>query len=113
MEVWVSPELLQEYREVPLELFSEGKITRDQLLALIAGIAAFTARAKVSYPKERLSLCRDPEDNMLLECCLSSKAHFLITSDKDLLEINREALKGAALGKLEILSPKEFLDKAA
>lgn len=55
--------------------------------ALIAGIAAVVSHAKIVYPTERLSLCRDPEDNMILECCHTAKAKVLITGDKDLLEI--------------------------
>jgi len=27
-EIWLSAELLQEYREVPLDLYEEGKISR-------------------------------------------------------------------------------------
>lgn len=55
--------------------------------ALIAGIAAVVAHAKIVYPLERFSLCRDPEDNMVLECCHAAKANMLITGDRDLLEI--------------------------
>jgi predicted nucleic acid-binding protein len=40
-EIWVSPDLLNEYRLVPLELEKEGKINHEQLKVLIAGIAAF------------------------------------------------------------------------
>ena len=35
----------------------------------------------------KLSICRDPADNMLLECCFESKADILISSDRDLLDI--------------------------
>jgi len=59
-------------------------------------------------PKKRLSLCRDEEDNMILECCLAANADFLITGDKDLLEIDKDTLK-ANLSKLKIVSPQMFL----
>lgn len=45
---------------------------------------------------------------MVLECCIASDADFLITGDKDLLEINKLVLKNASL-KLRIVSPKDFL----
>jgi len=86
-DIYVSPEVLQEYRETPLKLEERGKITHDQMQALIAGIAAVVAHAKIVYPLEKLSLCRDPEDNMVLECCHAAKASMLITGDRDLLEI--------------------------
>jgi len=75
---------------------------------LIAGIASFVLEAKVAYPKPIL-ICRDAEDNMVLECCLAAKADFLITGDKDLLEIDSRALTETGLGRLGILSPRDFL----
>ncbi|MBI5676550.1 MAG: putative toxin-antitoxin system toxin component, PIN family [Nitrospirae bacterium] len=102
-EIYVSPALLQEYRDVPLELETKGKITHLQLEALIAGIAAFVANAKVVYPLKRLALCRDAKDNMLLECCFEAKARFLITGDRDLLEVINLPFN------LRIITPKEYL----
>lgn len=86
-DIYVSPDLLQEYRETPIKLEEQGKINHQQMQALIAGIAAVVAHAKIVYPAEDLSLCRDPEDNIILECCYAAKAKILITGDKDLLEI--------------------------
>lgn len=59
-------------------------------------------------PKKRLSLCRDKEDDMVLECCLSADADILITGDKDLLEMEKTILK-PELPKLCIVSPGSFL----
>ena len=64
--IFVSPALLREYREVPGALYRQGKINSEQLKALIAGIATFVTRAKTVEPEIRLSVCRDPADNMLL-----------------------------------------------
>lgn len=72
--------------------------------ALIAGIAAFVANAKIIHPAERLSICRDPEDNMILECCLAARATLLITGDKDLLDIKEIPFE------LRIVTPQEFLE---
>jgi predicted nucleic acid-binding protein len=68
-------------------LESKGAIDRAQLKALISGIASFISRARLVHPTKSLKICRDPEDDMLLECCLAAKANFLITGDKDLLAI--------------------------
>jgi len=88
---------------VPLELEAEDKITRKQLEALISGIAAFVANAKLVFPRKHLTLCRDEKDNMVLECCLEAKADFLITGDKDLLELDDVPFD------LNILTPKGYL----
>jgi len=47
---------------------------------------------------------------MVLECCQAGKADFLVTGDKDLLEINPSALRETGLGRLGILRPRDFLD---
>jgi predicted nucleic acid-binding protein len=54
-------------------------------------------------PRRNIHICRDPKDDMLIACCLASKAVILLTGDKDLLSIS-DAPPG-----LEILRPKEFL----
>jgi uncharacterized protein len=37
----------------------------------------------------RSNICRDPKDNYLVSLALDSKANFLITGDKDLLDLNK------------------------
>jgi predicted nucleic acid-binding protein len=46
---------------------------------------------------------------MILEACLAAKANFLITGDKDLLQINGISLKSIGLRDLKILTPRDFL----
>ena len=104
-DIYVSPSLLKEYREVPLILADERKLTQAQLKALISGLAAFVTRTIVVYPRKKISLCRDPADNMLLECCFESKADILISSDRDLLDIK------ALPFYLKILTPRKFLEQ--
>ena len=88
-----------------MALEAEGKLTHDQLKALISGLATFVTKTIVVHPREKISVCRDESDNMLLECCLESKADFLITGDKDLLDV--KALPFA----LTILTPRKFIEK--
>lgn len=107
-EIWVSPRLLKEYRDVPVGLEASGKITGVQFRALLSGIAAFVVNAKLVVPERKLSLCRDEEDNMVLDCCLAARADFLITGDKDLLKMEKTALE-RELPKLRIISPRAFL----
>jgi putative PIN family toxin of toxin-antitoxin system len=87
---------------VPLALEIEGKIDHVQLKALISGIATFVTKAKIVYPAKRVSVCRDPKDNMILNCCLAAGAEFLITGDKDLLNIINLPFD------LKIITPNEF-----
>jgi len=59
--------------------------------------------------KKSLSLCRDEGYNMVLECCLAAGADYLITGDKDLLEIDETTLR-TEISKLRIVSPRIFLE---
>jgi putative PIN family toxin of toxin-antitoxin system len=102
--VFVSPQLLHEYREVPRALYTGGKINDEQLRSLISGIAAFVSKSKVVEPVKKIDICRDKEDNMLLECCFAAHAEYLITGDKDLLSIDMLPFK------LKIVTPRTFVD---
>ena len=72
---------------------------------MIAGIAALVSKSAVVSPGKKLAMCRDPEDNFILECCLEAKADILITGDKDLLEIKNLPFK------LKVLTPRMYLKK--
>lgn len=37
----------------------------------------------------KTDICRDPKDNYLVSLALDSKANYLITGDKDLLDLNK------------------------
>lgn len=47
-------------------------------------------------------VCRDPDDDKLLDVSLSSKTKYLVTGDKDLLSLKK-------YHSVRILSPREFL----
>ena len=104
-DIYVSPSILKEYREVSLILEDEKKLTQAQLKALISGLAAFVTRTIVVHPRKKISICRDPADNMLLECCFESKADILISSDRDLVDIKLLPFH------LKILTPRKFLEQ--
>lgn len=54
------------------------------------------------YPSEKVTICRDEDDNRFLEVAVASKAEFIITGDHDLLTIKKYK-------NIKIVSPKEFL----
>ncbi|QYU70294.1 putative toxin-antitoxin system toxin component, PIN family [Leptolyngbya sp. 15MV] len=55
---------------------------RDDLLAVLA------ARAIVCSPGDRVTDCRDPNDNIYLELALAAGAHAIVSSDADLLMLH-------------------------
>lgn len=52
----------------------------------------------------KVTVCRDPEDNFVLELAETVKADYLITRDKDLLELPQKEWKNT-----KIVKPEEFL----
>lgn len=41
----------------------------------------------VVYPKQKLTVVRDPDDDKILECAVEAEAHIIAAFDKDLLDI--------------------------
>jgi putative PIN family toxin of toxin-antitoxin system len=59
----------------------------------------------VELPDNVRSVCRDPKDDMVLECAVTAQAQVIVSGDKDLL----------TLGEYEgirILSPRGYLEDA-
>lgn len=46
-------------------------------------------KAEIVNPAEKVSVCRDPKDNIVLECALAGKPDFIVTGDKDLLSLKK------------------------
>jgi uncharacterized protein len=106
-EICVSEDLLAEYRAVPEALRAGRKVTAAQRQALVAGIAAFVAEARVVEPTKQVRICRDPKDDMVLECCRAARAQLLVTGDRDLLDL--DIFGAVGLRKLQIVSPRRYL----
>ena len=53
---------------------------------------------------QRFEICRDPKDNMFLDLAFSGNADYIITGDKDLLELK-------SFQRTQIMTPREFLDQ--
>jgi putative PIN family toxin of toxin-antitoxin system len=56
----------------------------------------------VATGRRRLSIARDASDNRVLECAVASKAEFLITGDRHLLDVD-------CYFRTRILTPRQFL----
>lgn len=74
-------------------------ITEEDSAALISLIKE---RAVFVAPSQKIDICRDAEDNKILECALTAKARLIVTGDKDLLCLS--PFQG-----IEIVSPSRFL----
>jgi uncharacterized protein len=94
-----SDELLAElldvvYRPKFKKFFSNDNI--DLILALIDKVAHFVKIESI------ITICRDEKDNFLLALAIDGKADFLLTGDKDLLELK-------AIGETQIMAISDYL----
>ncbi len=99
--VLVSVPVLLELADVLNRPKFDKYVTRDERMRFMV---SFLKVAEMTEIKETITVCRDPKDDKLLELAVSGNADFLVTGDKDLLVLN--PFRG-----VEIITPREFLDK--
>jgi putative PIN family toxin of toxin-antitoxin system len=71
--------------------------TRLRFIALIAALGEL-----VDVPDEAPRILRDPKDDYLIACALAGNADFLVSGDKDVLELK-------AAGKIQVVSARQLL----
>ena len=78
--------LISDPIQVEVERVLAGKFAYSQ-----AKIAASCKRiwniAERIVPTICIDLCRDPTDNRVLECAVAGDAHYIVTGDRDLLDM--------------------------
>ena len=92
----ISPFILKEFENVLLKKFSASKEQIRTAAKLIS-----EAAQTVSHASMVSGICRDPDDDQILSCALSAKADYLVTGDKDLLELKE-------FHGIRILTPAAF-----
>lgn len=106
-EVYLSEAIAQELLGVLSGL--SKKLSKDQLSFIQDKIEQLLALAKPVSISTHVVLSRDAKDDHYLSLCKQAKAHFLITGDKDLLNISQEDLiKNGILCR--IVTPQEFIE---
>ena len=100
--LFVSREIIDEIKRVlGLPKFEEFRnIGFDSIIVHIETYG----RMVVIHSKHRVAgVCRDPKDNIYLECALAAGADYLITGDKDLLVLKE-------YGGVTIVNARSYLD---
>jgi uncharacterized protein len=94
--IFISDFIFGELREKLIEKIKLPLKTVDEIIAYL------TEQAVVTNPKHLVSdVCRDPDDDNIISLGLAAKAEYIVTGDRDLLDINQYET-------LHIVSPKEF-----
>jgi len=103
LTVYVSKDIILEMSKVLLypktaEILIKADVNETEILRTIE------ANSTIVIPKLKLNIIEeDTEDNKILECALTSGAHFIVTGDKHLLKLGK-------FRKTRILTPRDFFD---
>lgn len=96
---YASKSIVDEYLEIIDEMINskQGKITKKIL-------DPFIKKLIVIKPTTKIELSRDSDDDKFIECAVDSKATYIVSGDKDLLDIKKYK-------NIEIVTAKMFCDK--
>ncbi len=99
-DLYSSSFLISEFREA---LQTKIRASKSEIKALTDLLIEVVTLADPTEGQERQArgTCRDKEDDPVLACALACKADYLVTGDRDLLEIKK-------FRKTKIVSPREF-----
>lgn len=109
-DVYISPEIKLELSGLLDEL--EGKVGRSGIRRLRSIFLNLLSTSKEVVAGKKIELSRDKKDNAYLNLCLKVRADYLLTGDKDLLEISSKKLRVSGLNRLKIVSPEVFLSES-
>ena len=102
LQLVVSPELIAEYLGIFADVLGMETETVDEWRNRFET----DGRASLVNLGRRYAASRDPDDNLLLATATAGEARFLITNDRDLLEVPDELRQTL---KYAIVTPQEFL----
>jgi len=94
-------QLLEELERVLQYPKFRSYFTRETGLHFLALVISLSEL--VDVPDEVPHIVRDPKDDYLIACALAGTADFIVSGDKDLLELEQT-------GKITILSPRQFVE---
>lgn len=99
IEAIATSKMLAEYRKAIERMRAESSHypSKDVLQSLIESLEEVDVRSEIR-------ICRDPKDNMFLECAVDGRVSFIITGDDDLLAL------GSYEG-IEIIRAHDFYDR--
>ena len=91
----LSPAIIEEILDVIFRPALRQRFPQMASPPHVQAILQILEDAEVVEPVMRLSVCRDPSDNKFLECAIEAGAEYVVTEDRDLLDIR--AFRGVSL----------------
>jgi len=99
--LFISDDILDELRRV----FKKPKfgLNKKRFDCIMESIETNGQKVIVAAEHQAEDICRDPSDDIYLECALAAGADYLISGDNDLLTINE-------YGGIKIVNARDYLD---
>ncbi|OAQ19966.1 putative nucleic acid-binding protein, contains PIN domain [Thermosulfurimonas dismutans] len=95
-DLFVCPKILEEFERILSEKIKVPRALIEEALSMI-----LEASEMIQPTRAIQGVCRDEDDDQILACALSAEADYLVSGDKDLLEIG-------SFGNLKIVPPRDF-----
>jgi putative PIN family toxin of toxin-antitoxin system len=105
--VFVSDHVLRELRELPAKLPTRLGVTTERMDRLILDLGKYTEPVE-DVPVD-FTYDRDPDDAPYVNLASVTKARFLVTRDRDLLDLMSCPQFSSRFPKLQIVEPPAFL----
>ena len=99
LDAYASNEILTEYDETVKELSMRFSCRQAEL-----SLDIISKSMHVVEPSTSVSVCRDPDDDMFIECAIEAECVYIVSGDKDLLSI--EEYEG-----IQIMTVADFLQQ--
>ncbi len=99
IDAYATAEIMDEYMGIVDSMIErkQGKLNQSIL-------SPFFSSMNIIESGTRIEVCRDPDDDKFIECAVDSKSIYIVSGDKDLLDIGK-------YGDVEIITAKEFCEK--
>lgn len=101
--ILLSIDIISEYQRVFEILGKKYPNSSQSGNSIISTIIAGSSIVDIKL-KNPEQISRDPDDDKFIHCALEGNADFLVSGDRDLLDVNGHA-------GLKIIKPKSFLDR--
>jgi uncharacterized protein len=83
----LSPEIVKEILDVINRRELHRRFPEMAEMPRMGLVLSQLEEAEVVEPRERLEVCRDPNDNKFFECAVAAHADYIVSEDKDILAV--------------------------
>ena len=95
-----------------MEVLSRRKLRLKYRYTLteVENLINLLKRANIIEITTSSELCRDPKDDIFIDCAISGRVQFLVSTDNDLVD-DPELAKALYEFGVEVIEPPNFLEK--